>query len=98
MLYINRAHPTPTANLIETTRSLAYRSQSILDAFANKDQPGRGKKGHRGGRHNQKQQGEQGEQQQQQQQQAAEQANEQEQKPEQANEQEQQTAPVAQEA
>jgi translation initiation factor 3 subunit E len=42
MLHISRPHQTPTATLIETTRSLAFRSQAIHYAMTKKDQAERG--------------------------------------------------------
>lgn len=42
MLHISRPHQTPTATLIETTRSLAFRSQAIHYAMTKKDQTERG--------------------------------------------------------
>lgn len=38
MLHISRPHPTPTQNLIETTRSLAFRSQAVQYAMQRKAQ------------------------------------------------------------
>lgn len=38
MIHITRTHQTPTANLIETTRGLAFRSQAIQFAMTKKAQ------------------------------------------------------------